>query len=446
MVGGGAAGATLALMLARQGISVTLCDDGRAHYSGPYETVLASTRSTWQSMGLLDLVSAGAEVDPLRHGAIWGSPELVWRDDPEPGLLLQRGLFDRALRAAADRAGAHVVEGARAERVDEGWLVGDDLCMPRVVAFATGRRQGVAELPAYRRDQRQTLAVTLRGRPAEQDRGTGVVEAVADGWLWTQCPHDGPASVAVLLDAHAGHGGLRGRVDAMLAAALGPARHLEDVEVVRANDASPRLRSDGGDVLVLGDAAGTIDPLASQGVEKAIAAADHAAAAIATGLQREDLWPRLRRVHAQWERELCAIHWQTSAGFYERESRFADCDFWRARREHDAAPILPSQTPVQWSPGVERRQVLMRHGDGFAEVDGLVDRHRRFELARVGRVPVAALWELLRCWSSIDETLQRAQVDPRLFVLSPRDVYDAVQWLYAKGWLVTRPESAPTNR
>ena len=46
MIGGGAAGAALALFLARRDVSVTLVDDGRAHYSGPFETVLGVPPST----------------------------------------------------------------------------------------------------------------------------------------------------------------------------------------------------------------------------------------------------------------------------------------------------------------------------------------------------------------------------------------------------------------
>lgn len=455
VVGGGAAGAALAWMLARHRVAVTLVDDGRAHYSGPYETVLAGTGEVWRRMGLLDAVHDGVRVDPLRHGAIWGGDDLTWRDDPTPGLLLQRGTFDRALRRAAATAGAHVYERTRAERVRDGWLCGDDLIAPRLTAVATGRRQGLAGLPPYRRGDRRTLAVTLRGQPDQQDRGTAVVEAVADGWLWSHCPQEGPASVAALLDARSGDGqsragqsrdgGLRERVDAMLAHAHGPAARLGAVEVVRANDASPRVRADGGDDLVLGDAAGTIDPLASQGVEKAVAAADHATAAILAALRRPDWWPRLRRLHALWERQLCALHDRTSAGFYERELRFSTQPFWRARRQQQDPPLLQHTQPVQWHADVEARHVLMRHGDGFAEVDGVTDVRRGSEVARIGRVPTAALWPLLRTHASIDDVTEQARMDPRLFVLSPRDVHDAVQWLYQQGWLVSDGPCAPAG-
>ena len=193
VIGGGPGGATLALHLAQRGIGVALIDHGRAHYSGPFETVLASTKSTWQRMGLLETVKQGLAEDPLRHGAIWGSNELQWRQDEEAGLLLRRGVFDTALRATARSAGAEVYETCRAERGLRGWqLVSESgetiLLQPTLLAYATGR----AALPGLPKNQPvgpETTAVTVLGGPAPDDRGSAVVEAVRNGWIWTHVEH-----------------------------------------------------------------------------------------------------------------------------------------------------------------------------------------------------------------------------------------------------------------
>ncbi|MGC6487734.1 MAG: NAD(P)/FAD-dependent oxidoreductase, partial [Planctomycetota bacterium] len=295
VIGGGAAGATLALLLARRGVAVTLVDDGRAHYSGPYETVLASTRSTWERLGVLRGVEDGVEADPLRHGAIWGQDELQWRDDPEAGLLLRRGHFDASLRRAAAAAGAVVHEGTRAVPAGRAWRLGDETVTARLVAYATGRRQGVAGLARYTRGATRTVSVTLTGEPAAADRGTAVVEACRGGWLWSYAPARGPATAAALLDAPGGRGGLRDAIEALTASARGPAGRMRQQRLLRANDASPRLRAPGGGALLLGDCAATIDPLASQGVEKAVAAAEHAATVICSALEEPRWWPRLVR-------------------------------------------------------------------------------------------------------------------------------------------------------
>ena len=450
MVGGGAAGASLALFLARRDVAVTLVDDGRAHYSGPYETVLAQTRDTWERLDLLRDVDEGARPDPLRHGAIWGTEELTWRDDPTPGLILQRGAFDRALRRAAAAAGARVLEETTATPAGDDWRVDDALLSPRVVAIATGRRPAGGGARRYVRGRTRTLAVTLTGLPGSRDRGTAVVEAVRSGWLWSYAPASGPASVAALLDAPGGRGGLRAALNAMLEEARGPAGRLRDPVMVQANDASPRLRVDEPGVLLLGDAAATIDPLASQGVEKGVAAAEHAATVIYSALAQPGWWPRLRRLHARWERELCAAHWRTSAEFYSQERRFDDAPFWRARRSPSdvfpEAPSLDAEAPLRWREGVSPGPALLRHGDRFVEVAGLTDAVRGDELARVGRVPAAPLYGLLQAASTSAAALTAARQDASFVTTSPRDLLDAIAWLHAKGWLISSTPSAPAGR
>ncbi len=436
IVGGGVAGGCLALFLARRGLRVALADDGRGQLSGPYETVLGGTRAVWERMQLLDGVADGVAEDPLRHGAIWGAPELVWREQEEPGLLLARGTFDRALRAAAAAAGADVHAGTRVSRgADATWTVGARAMRPRVVAFATGRRSQVPLLPPYREARARTVAVTVLGEPCSADRGTAVVEAQASGWSWSHAPQQGPASAAVLMDLEGG--ATKERLAALLGAATGPAGRLKDVAVVRANEATAKLRPAVDDAFVVGDAAGTIDPLASQGAEKAVAAAEHAAAAIATAVEQPAWRARLCRAHARWEHELCDLHSVTSAAYYEEEARFASEPFWRARRSSAAQLELPLATPLRWREGVEQAPALVRHGDRFVELAGIRDPGRGVELARAGRVPTAPLLDLLAGGATAQEATGRAAGDPRLLTCSPRDVHDALSVLHRTGWLVT---------
>ena len=98
ILGGGAAGAALAVLAARRGIAVALVERGRPSLSGPHETLLAAGRARLERIGLADVVAAATKPDPLRHGALWGSDAVAWRDDADRGLLLARGRFDAALR------------------------------------------------------------------------------------------------------------------------------------------------------------------------------------------------------------------------------------------------------------------------------------------------------------------------------------------------------------
>lgn len=443
IVGGGPGGAALALHLAQRDVAVALVDHGRAHYSGPFETVLASTKSIWDRMGLLQSVAAGVAVDPLRHGAIWGNQELQWRQDEEAGLLLRRGVFDAALRATANAAGAEVYEGARAERVADGWQwTADDgetiLLQPKLLAYATGR----AALPCLPKTQPvgpKTTAVTVLGEPADDDRGSAVVEAVRDGWIWTHVPATGEASAAVLVDREL----LKGRktedvIEQMFAEASGPAARLRDWRVAHANDATMWKRDVASDCLLLGDAAATIDPLASQGVEKAVSAAEHASVVIATALEHPEWWARLRALHTRWEHGLQAAHSRSANAFYEVESRFASEPFWQQRQAMAPEPAkVPNDQVFRLSTTVQTARVLMRHGPRIIEVAGAIDQATGEELARIARVPVAAVIGLFGEPASLAGAVSLASKDPSLFVLTPHEVHEAIVQLVMRGWLVS---------
>jgi flavin-dependent dehydrogenase len=79
IVGGGPAGSSLAWLLARAGARIVLLDDGRHRPSAPRETLLAAAEPGLERAGLWQFAAAAAVPDPFRHGAIWGSDELVWR-------------------------------------------------------------------------------------------------------------------------------------------------------------------------------------------------------------------------------------------------------------------------------------------------------------------------------------------------------------------------------
>lgn len=450
IVGGGPAGALLALLLARRGLGALLVDRGRPQHSGPYETMVSA-----QSFARHPDIAGCAAVDELTHGAIWGGDTVVWRPPGGAGLWLERGTFDAALRAAAAAAGAAVSCPARVTPADDGaWTIADAVgavrtVRPAAVAFATGRAARVPGLPEAAADGPPTAAITLVGEPAAADRGTAVVEAVRDGWIWTHAPRHGPAAAAFLCDERERRTrGTAALVAAMRSAARGPAGRLREPRIGFANDATARHRGRVAGAIVLGDAAATIDPLASQGVEKALAAADHAAAVIATGHSRPEWWPRLAALQARWEHGLAAAHAAVAADYYGRETRFADAPFWRARAA--AAPAAAGagtaavDTPFVVAPTVRIAPVLQRHGDAVVEVSGAVDANRGDELARVGEVSVPALLALFAAPRTLPAALAAAGSAPNLFVSSPRAVHAALAHLVARGWL-TAARAADTR-
>ena len=440
VLGGGVAGAGLALLLAKAGRSVVLVERGQPHLSGPYETLLAPARTMLARSGFGPAIEACAERDPLRHGALWGEATIAWRDEAEPGLLLRRGPFDAALRAAAAAAGARVCTPALATGHAGRWSIAGPAhrfdVAPQQVVFATGRRvprPAPAELVSA---SPPAFAFTFVGTPAEEERGTAVVEAVRSGWIWTHAPHDGHASAAVVVDADE----LRSRGRAALLAdafaeSLGPAGRLQQRRLVRANDATPRLRAPTAEAWCIGDAAATIDPLASQGVEKALAAADHAAALLTTAFTSPGLAPRLGAVQHRWERGLFQAHRQVAGAWYAREPRFGDAPFWRARQPRPGPPGPSRETPLQVATTLRPARILVREGPRFVECDGFVDARTGDEAAHIGYVPIAPLLACFDPPCRLDAAVVRAGQQARLFVLPPRAVHGALQELVRRGGL-----------
>lgn len=447
-----------AARLALQGHATTLVDAGTLHASGPFESVLASARPWLERLGFGPQLGEAAEVDPLRHGARWGGPELVWRDDQAPGLLLRRGPFDRRLRALLQDRGVTVLEGARVVENGDGSCQVRERCgrahgpwRPAVVVVATGRTTR-ARLPLSPTGPR-TLAFGCVGEPAAEDRGTAVVEAVPDGWIWTYAPRQGPACATVLLDtvevARVGRAALLARA---FAAAEGPAARLFGARVQHATDATPAVWRGVVDErrLPIGDAMATIDPLASQGVEKAFAAGDHAAAVVHTAL-REPRWrSRLFGCHQRFELGVQAAHQRTADEWYRREERFADQPFWASRRGPVTratadAMAFAADRPLRLASHVQPGHVLVRTGAEFVAAEGAIDLRTGEEVARIGYVPIPPLLARFRCPSTLAAAVADGANDARLFVLPPRAVHAAMQELLRRGWL-TPADGEPDSR
>ena len=429
--GGGVAGAACALLCARRGMAVTLVEPGRSSYSGPFETMVATAERMLQRIGLADVVLAAARRDPMRHGAAWGAADFAWREAEAPGLLFARGAFDASLRLAAVAAGVRLLAREPA-----------DLPASALRFDARGRaaHAGCAPLASGP----SLLAVTVLGAPNAADAGTATVEATPDGWIWTHAPDAACAGAAVFVDGDAARReGLARLVARQLAAAVGPAGRLRAATVRHANDATARLAAPVAGELRLGDAAGTIDPLASQGVEKALAAADHAAAVAAAAVAQPAWRDRLFAAHARWEAGLWRAHGATAQAWYAREDRFAAHPFWAARRPTEAAAPLPAtDVPLAVAPSVRAIEALVRAGADFVAQPGFVHEGSGEERSHVGYVPIAALLPLFAPAATLANAVARGGADPRLFVLPPRAVHAACLDLLRNGWLIPATNAA----
>lgn len=261
---------------------------------------------------------------------------------------IDRARFETMLGERAAQTGAQVRPGTRAvaaARVDGGFEVvledpgGRRSVRATWVLDATGtrawfaRRQGASR----RTHDRMVAVVRLAALRSGSFTAQTVVEATADGWWYgARLPEDRLVTVLVADRRRAraltagGYAGWR----RLLAATrlLGPrldgcrlgGEQLRVCPVV----SSTLDRVEDGGWLAVGDAASAWDPLAAQGIHKALVDAADAARTIAgaAGRCEPPPWRYAERVAARFEG-----YATDRARLYAREQRWPDAPFWRDR-------------------------------------------------------------------------------------------------------------------
>src|SRR5262245_49613426 len=140
VVGGGPAGLYAAERLARRGVSTVLCEEHAAIGDPVHCTGVLATES-FEMLGL----PREASLNTLATAHFFSpSGTIVSHSTPSPlATVIVRGVFDRALAARAEAAGADVRLGTRVSVVETGpvavrALVGDDWLSARLLLVACG--------------------------------------------------------------------------------------------------------------------------------------------------------------------------------------------------------------------------------------------------------------------------------------------------------------------
>lgn len=295
--GGGPAGSTAALLLARAGARVLLLD--RAAF--PRDKPCAEYLSPEINLILRDLGLTGAvdAVHPARlrgfliytqggqgfkatfAGRSGGMPER------ERGLAVPRLVFDDLLLRAAARAGAEVRERVRVLGLapDGGLLTthhgGEETIAARFVVAADGLRSPLARhlgLMRRRRPHRIALVTHMAGIDGLSEYGE-MHTSPAGGYCGIAPLGDGRANVAMVVDEREGKR-VAGDPARYLRAALATYPHLAR-RVQQATLCKPILTTSGlswsvrrfhaANVALAGDATGYYDPFTGEGIYRAMA-------------------------------------------------------------------------------------------------------------------------------------------------------------------------------
>lgn len=455
IAGGGPAGALCAATLAGWGRRVQLVQEASSAHKPPAETLVPAALRSFERYGLAQVLCRPEFEGSARHGAIWGSSELHWREvgKGERGYRIDRSQFDRALRDFATERGVTLLEGWRVEQPFDGEG-------PWTLLGPGGKRETV----------QATLRIATCGRPRREPRSSGdraietcalwsvieagseyhdatLVEAVAEGWFWWLPLEDGRVCLSLFADLEqVKQCGPEELFRAALSGSIGPGREARPGRV-RGMVCSPGLRKPRGDLILAGDAAANIDPLSSQGVEKALASGLDAAFAANTWIESPEMGDSLRDHRWRWESQLFHAHARETSAFYAREKRFSEAPFWRKRH---AAPALEAEST---GPELEPPEFIQVHPE-LVTTSALVRGERIFKtctafraaagdqvLHHLGPLDLAALFELLP--ASREELLERARVLPSFAGLTPRMLLGSLTELVRLGFLspATRPAS-----
>ncbi|QYY36232.1 tryptophan 7-halogenase [Ruficoccus sp. ZRK36] len=309
VIGAGPAGTAAATLLAQAGRRVLIVDKApfpRFHIG---ESLIPAANRVLRKMGVWDEVERAGFVRKEGAEFTFGTGEKRvhnrFEDGWVPGLdytyQVERSQFDRLLLARAREAGCEVLQPAEARtltQTDTGWQVELDVDgSPRTVeaswlldAAGRGRWLGrqlsvpTEPLPLHKRF---TVYGHFTGvaRAEGPEGGNVILTRIPKGWFW-MIPLDEERTSVGLVAQHEGERATPERIfdrrvatNPYMRACMAEAK-LEDRFRVESDYSFVHQHFAGDRWLMLGDAAGFIDPVFSSGVYLALESADLAATAI----------------------------------------------------------------------------------------------------------------------------------------------------------------------
>jgi flavin-dependent dehydrogenase len=394
IVGGGPAGATLALRLARLGHPVTVVERSPSPRACDGESLHPGI---WPLLDATGIRVEGA-LPVLRSLVRWSSDEVVERHHRVPQLAVTRPAFDAQLIERARRAGAVVLRGT----ADTDSLTRD----ARVVADASGR----ASWSRVKRTRTSEPAITMRGTW----RGAGMpvearVEALEDGWIWGSPMPDGSFAAIACVDADSSADEARYFAMMRRSSLFRDLRGQATVHCRDATTCAADVVCDERSIRV-GDASHSLDPLSSSGVRSAMQSALHASIVINTIVRHPERTAMALDFYRQAQRAAVAEHVQWTRSFYA-ESRWRDRVFWRKRAGSLIASSLEiaRDVPLTLAPNVSIDDVPCIVGDLIEPRRGVTGPALARSFVWIGGIEAATLLqplaqatltgqELLRRW------------------------------------------------
>jgi flavin-dependent dehydrogenase len=361
VIGAGPAGSIFATRMAQLGHQVHLVERQRFPRTHLGESLSPGVMPMLCAAGMHETIEAARFPRVNRVWVKWEGQARLHENPGEPGLLVDRGEFDRRLVERARAFGVRVLQPARVlDQTFDGaqWRLtvdADGVAMQIAadfVADASGRRS------AARRHAIKTCPSTLA--VYGYWRGTTLptmprIESGEDGWYWGVPLPDGSYNTLVFVDPGWFRTAPGETMSARFLRLLDRSALMQDcrdaalVTPVQAIDATSYLSDDciGPNSIQLGDAALAIDPISSSGVQKAVQTALSGAIVVNTLLRRPEQADAAIRFYRTQLKEASERHRGWAAGHYGEVAAYSDRPFWRARA---GEPVIEPPSPPAIDP------------------------------------------------------------------------------------------------
>lgn len=355
IAGGGPAGCATAISLRQSFPQFTVAMLEASEY-GNYrvgEILPPAANSLLRHLEVLSALDTEHGIVSRSVTSAWGGPRLEGNhyifSAAGGGWHLDRKLFDAMLARQCEARGVRVSRGTAlrdAVRASGRWLLQTNAApiSARFVVDATGRKATFARMQGARLLflDRLTSYTRIFAR-SDVSAAETLIEASAQGWWYTAPLPDQKRVVSYMTDADIGRAAGLPSVDVWVTllretvhthAAVGDGVTSPGCNVrSAATSVLDRVRGDGW--LATGDAAAAYDPLAAQGITKALRNGILASYAVSDALSGNDAGEADRYT---------AILDNQSAGYarahryyFARETRWAESPFWKRRQ----VPITP---------------------------------------------------------------------------------------------------------
>lgn len=353
IIGAGPAGLCAALRLLEMGYQVGMVEQSAFPRPQIGESLSPGIRHIFSYLGAGHLLENASYLHGLPSHVIWESKVPVFLSAAErgPGVVVDRGTLDSDLLQLAVQRGLHMFQPGKIvhlKKSESGWQlqirIGDQIlhASTRLLIDASGRK-------GVRADQRIAVAppsvAVWAHVPQHIFPQETRVEALRDGWFWGSPVPGGLYRIMLFTDTAT----LKKQPPEMVlqkamqdsvwfAPAVAYASIADVSSCIVANYVHHQPWED--HLVRVGEAAFTLDPLSSTGVEKAMRFALQTAIVVNTLLKNQNAGGLARSFYEDKLAESVTSHVGWTREFYKRAWPGDDAPFWKTRAEvfHISSP------------------------------------------------------------------------------------------------------------